>query len=466
MRKILFIICLLLSFGKVKAQVNDNVLQIADEIDAVWDNMWLSSSPLAKLEATEYGELAIPQFAPNAYMKHRHKLQKMFDKSFQKAKGEDQKVLVDYFNRRLQQTIASGAVDQTILKEALLYLRLLPKEEIRQRTNIYESILLPIYYDHGDLKEIHYIAKMLEAEGLSTYDPENHLLRVAEEALAQYGELKERRRSEKRDLTGLWVSVTHEKLPKYLLRIHETDSAVLAILHPYSKKNSEHPKQFVTAVRTDSLHQMKLFFTNTQFKQGMDEGTVKHLGGMVNDMGESIVRNVNKAPNLSVGAQLGAQLGATLFSGLMMMALNASSVNTNTNTYIDITLAQTENFDQLNSEVKSKIEIFKSNSSVPTLATERNNYKFQRIYPDDELFFVKGRKCMVLGNPSRLAYLNKDYYNKIYADYTAHRSSHRIIKHVPWYILCTPYYCFIPYVLSDHGHYNKKVFNQIKKNDD
>ncbi len=462
MKKILIAVLLLFAIEQAEAQTDNKMLQILDQVEATWNNLWRASSPFAKLEATEFGELALPAEAPNTYMKNRKKLMKLFEKSQKKISEENREQVLDYFKRKLYSTIESGAVDQMILRDAHLYLQLLPSKEIKQRTDIYTNILLPIYYEQGNLKEIHYIARLLHKESETTYDPENRLRLCAEEAMAQYNKLKAAQTGPNGDLSGLWVSMNDKKYPKYMLTIHDADSALLAILHPFVKKNSEHPKRFIVPVRYDSLEHMRLFFTNTQFRQGMDASTVQHLGGMANSIGETMVRSVNQSATASLGAQLGVTAGASLISGLMMWALSNASVNTNTNTFIDLDLTPGEDTNQLKAEVKSRIELYKSDKSVPKTTIDRSTVDFRRIFPDDELFFVKGRKCMVLGNPSRQAYLNEEYY-KPYAGYSSHRKSHQFIKNAPWYIFSNFYAWIIPYAVSDHGNYNKKIYKQMKK---
>ena len=461
MKKTFFIALLLFVIGRANAQIDNQTLEIMDQIETSWNSLWRASSPFAKLEATEFGELALPEEAPNTYMKTRKKLLKLFEKSKKRISKGDREQILARFKDKLYSTIESGAIDQMILRDAHLYLQLLPLEEIKQRTDIYTNILLPIYYDQGNLKEIHYIARLLLKESETTYDPENYLLKCAEEAMAQYNELKAGKTDLTGDLSGMWVSMSDKKYPKYMLTIHDADSALLAILHPFVKKNSVHPKRFIVPVRYDSLDHMKLFFTNTLFRQGMDASTVQHLGGMANNIGETMVRSVNQSATASLGAQLGVTAGASLLSGLMMWALSNASVNTNTNTYIDMDLTPGEDTNQLKAEVKSKIELYKSNNSVPKTTIDRSTVEFRRIFPDDELFFVKGRKCMVLGNPSRQAYLNREYYEP-YAGYNSHRKSHQFIKNAPWYIFYN-YAVIIPYLVSDHGNYNKKIYQQMKK---
>lgn len=461
MRRVLIVILLLFAAPHVKAQDETRVLLAADNVEAAWEKVWKASGPFARLQSTEYGELFIPAQAPNKYMKARKQYLKLFEKSIKKIKPEDYQAVVEHFREKLYTTISSDAPDRKILSDANLYLKLLPDKEVQQRVDIYRNIILPIYYDRGELREIHYIASMLQYEQDLKYAPDDEVLALCKEAMAQYEELKKQRSTSGDDLTGMWVSMNEGKLPKYLLGIHDADSALLAVLQPYNKKNSTDPRKYISLVRYDSLERIKLFFTNTEFRQGMSEAAVAGVGNMVSGISEGVVKGLAKNPNISAGGMMGAQLGASLFSGLMMLAMSSSSANTNTNTYIDMTLMPTDDHNRMKVETKSKIESYQSNNSVPKIYNERLNVNFQRIAPDEDLLFMKGRKGMVVGFPARQAYMDKEYY-KFFKTYRKHLTSHRAIKNTPWYITYN-YFIVIPYVTSDHGRYNKNIYKQMKE---
>lgn len=460
MRRVLVLIWLLFAVLHVKAQDEMRILSATDNVEAAWEKLWKASGPLARLQATEYGELFIPAQEPNKYMKARKQHLKLFDKSIKKIQPEDYEAVVEHFREKLYTTISSEAPDHKILSDANLYLKLLPEKEVQQRVNIYRNIILPIYYDRGELREIHYIASMLQYEQEQKYAPDDEVLALSKEAMAQYEELKTKRSTSGDDLTGMWVSMNEGKLPKYLLGIHDADSTLLAVLQPYDKRDYTDPRKFISMVRYDSLERIKLFFTNTEFRQGMSEAAVAGAGNMVSGISEGMVKGLAKNPNISAGGMEGVQLGANLFSGLMMLALSSSSANTNTNTYIDMTLTPTDDHNRMKVETKSKIEAYQSNKAVPKITNERLNVNFQRIAPDEDLLFMKGRKGMVVGYPARQAYMDKEYY-KFFKTYRKHLASHRTIKNAPWYILYT--YAMIPYLTSDHGRYNKKIYQQMKQ---
>lgn len=457
MRNLLFLLMLLGSLN-LKAQTNYKTLQIIDDVEIAWDQLWNASNQFYTLETTEYNELVMYESSTNAYMNERKKLLKKLEQVKKRIDVESAGLIIEHYKDTLYKKIESGVSDDEILKYATLYLSLLPKRDVPQRVNVYTKILLPIYVKLEDLKEIHYIGKYLYNEGCKNKN--NILLEASQKAFDKYLSLKAAKFVAKDDITGLWMSLGDKKSPLYMLNIQNlTDTTHIAILNPYGAINFPSTR-FVSMLKYDTNEHLKLHFTHTQFKQGMSAEAVASAGNMVNDISQSVVRNVNKIPDLSAGAQIGTSVGATLFSGLMMMALSNSSVNVKTNILIDMDIEPTDDSNLLRAKIKKTKEQYKSNVSYPNVTVERKSLFLRRVYPDDEPFFVKGRKCMVIGDASRLAFLHREYYN-IYKNYNRHRVSHRAIKYTPWFILAS--FGSIPYLVSDHSRYNNLVYKRIKR---
>lgn len=416
-------------------------------------DLWINSCDTSSPAENEYGDLAYPAVNTKMYCKNRARLFGRFRKANKRFNPKERLEQFEFVKRQLLESLESGD-DERIVYNANLYIQILPKDSVDRKTAIYSGILFPIYYDRGDLTETYYICKAVDA--YRTFSESEYVESECKYLYDMYFRLKESVPMEKR-IEGLWISknanmafesqrtgnntfedfvyaLMHKTLhkkgyPEFILRISERNDAHYATLSQFSGfvLCSEIPGSPCSLILHDSTNHMKLRFDHTMFKKGLSQEAVDASTHMVGEVTETAAKVVNTHSGVSSLEKTLLTTGINALSSLIMSGIADASKNRMTNREMSFELSF-DGGDILHGEYELITDTRYSDASAPRIRNVRESIALYKIYPDDELSFAQG--IVYITEPSRLAYLNSDYYN-VFRNPKKNKPSFKVVYNIP-----------------------------------
>lgn len=462
MKRVFNIILALFTFIPVSviAQPHD-----FSNLDKAWDTLWVCSDINRHLFTDESGQLfySIDQ---KEYMKERKELMKQWNKIAKKERRKRYDDMCEYFKGRLYDAIEYGTTED-IMKEASLYVNLIHPDSLEQKSSIYGNVLLPLYSNIGELHEMHYISKLIEHYHLKKpSDP--YLSSASTEAFSVYEEYKSLLNEEEL-LKGMWVSKEFDKnLPQIIMSIREdSDNKIYSVLDEnsrYSVNNNIRNSIVSRVFGIDTTDNYLIQFCRMEYNEGISENDVMFLSSAVNGLSQNLVKSIAESSMGAVGGSL-LGLGVSVLSTVGILSIGNSSANALTNSYLNVTLKETDSKDVMLADFGLMQELRRSdNPTKPEIKNQRDTFELCRLLPEHGIFFT-GKGLYPIVEHSRLAYLTPEYY-RIYDGYKKYVRKYKTARNPSFWIFWYPLWPGMTalYVTTNSNSNNKvqkKKFNKI-----
>lgn len=467
MKRVVKIILALVVFSPVPvlAQPHD-----FSDLDRAWDTLWVCSDINRHLFADESGQFyySIDQ---KEYIRERKELMKQWKSIVRKERRKRYDDMCEHFKDRLYDAIEYGTTEDMI-KEAALYVNLIRPDSLEQKSSIYGNVLLPLYSNIGELHEMHYISQLIEH--YRRKDPSSHYLSSAStEAVSAYEEYRSLLNEEEL-LKGMWVSKEYDEkknLPQIIMSIRkDSDNRIYSVLDENSRYsvNNNIDNSIVSRIfGIDSTDNYLVQFCRMEYKEGLSENDVMFLSSAVNGLSQGVVKTIAESSMSVAGSSL-LGLGVSVLSAVGIMSIGNSSVNTLTNSYLNVALRETENEDVMLADFDLMQELRRSdNPEEAEIKTRRDTFELCRLLPEHGIIFT-GKGLYPIVEHSRMAYLTPEYY-RIYEGYRKYVRKYKFARNPGFWILWYPLWpgMTVLYVATDSNSNNKvqrKKFNKIYPN--
>lgn len=435
-------------------------------LDKMWDTLWVCSDINRHLHADESGHLfySIDQ---KAYMKERKDLMKQWNKIVKKERRKQYYDMCEYYKGRLYDAIEYGTTED-IIKEASLYVNIIHPDSLEQKSSIYVNVLLPLYSNIGELHEMHYISKLTEHYHLKEpSDP--YLSSTSKEAFSVYEEYRSLLNEEEL-LKGMWVSNKFGKkdMPQVIMSIREdAENQIYGVLDEnsiYSVSNNIRNSIVSRLFGVDSTGNYLVQFCRMEYKEGISENDVMFLSSAVNGLSQNLVKSIAESNMGAVGGSL-LGLGVSVLSTVGILSIGNSSANALTNSYLNVTLKETDSKDVMLADFDLMQELRSSdNPTKPEIKNQRDTFELCRLLPEHGIFFT-GKGLYPIVEHSRLAYLTPEYY-RIYDGYKKYVRKYKTARNPSFWIFWYPLWPGMTalYVTTNSNSNNKvqkKKFNKI-----